>query len=58
MTEKLNAYFLKTVKVSRIRRGQHQELETMLNEEAYLLAQYIRGEREVWKPRVAIPQRV
>jgi CRISPR-associated protein Cas1 len=49
----LNQYFQKTVKVSRIRIGESQEIETLINEEALLLAKYLRNETTTWKPRIA-----
>jgi CRISPR-associated protein Cas1 len=55
MTKRLQTYFMKIVRVPRIRKGERQELETLVNEEAYILAQYLRGERENWVPRVALP---
>jgi CRISPR/Cas system-associated endonuclease Cas1 len=48
----LNQYFQKTVKVSRIRMGESQEIETLINEEALLLAKYLRNEIKTWKPRI------
>lgn len=50
--KRINAYFLSKVKVSRIRRGGHQEIETLINEEAMLFAMYLRGERSTWVPRL------
>jgi hypothetical protein len=35
-------------------RGEKQELETLINEEAMLLAKYLRNERDTWSPRVAV----
>jgi len=32
-----------------------QELETLINEEAMLIAKYLRNERKRWIPRIAIP---
>ena len=55
MTNKLQDYFRRMVKVPRIRRGQRQELETLIDEEARLLGMYLRSERETWAPRIAIP---
>jgi CRISPR-associated endonuclease Cas1 len=55
LTEKLFDYFRKIVRVPRIMRGEHQELETLINEEAMLLGKCLRNERETWIPRVAIP---
>jgi hypothetical protein len=33
--------------------GDQQEIETMINEEALLLATFLRNERQLWKPRIA-----
>ena len=55
LVNKLNKYFTKKVKIPRMKRGEVQELETLINEEALLLAKYLRGERESWSPRLAIP---
>jgi CRISPR-associated protein Cas1 len=55
LVNKLHGYFTEKVRVPRIRRGDNQELETLINEEACLLGKYLRGERESWIPRVAIP---
>ena len=33
-------------------RGERQSVETLINEEALLLAKYLRGENETWIPRV------
>jgi len=49
----LEQYFQSKVRVPRIRMGVNQELETMINEEALLLAMFLRNERESWKPRIA-----
>jgi len=35
-----------------IYRKERQTIETLINEEAYLLAKYLRGERKAWKPRL------
>ena len=52
-TNKLNDYFLSKVSIPRIKVGSRQEIETLINEEALLLAKYLRGERSVWIPRIA-----
>jgi len=36
-------------------KGEKQELETLINEEALLFAKYLRNERTEWKPRIIIP---
>lgn len=52
--KKLNAYLESTVEIPRIKVGKRQKLETLIDEEAMLLAKYLRNERENWVPRVAI----
>jgi CRISPR/Cas system-associated endonuclease Cas1 len=49
----LNDFFESKVETKRIRNGEHQTLETLINEEAYLFAKYLRGEIRSWAPRVA-----
>lgn len=55
LTNKLHDYFTLKVKIPRIKRGEKQELETLINEEAMLIGKYLRSEREKWIPRIAIP---
>jgi CRISPR-associated protein Cas1 len=55
LTDELQDYFKQIVKVPRIKVGKQQELETLINEEAMLLAKYLRSEHETWIPRIAIP---
>jgi CRISPR-associated protein Cas1 len=50
---KLNKHFTSIVEVPRMRVGERQEIETLINEEAFLLARYIRGEKTNWIPRIA-----
>jgi CRISPR-associated protein Cas1 len=52
LLNKLNKYFERTVAVKRIRNGEHQTLETLINEEALLFAKYLRGEIKSWNPRI------
>jgi len=51
--KKLNAYFESTVEIPRIKVGKRQKLETLIDEEALLLAKYLRDERKSWNPRIA-----
>jgi len=51
--KKLNAHFQSKVEIPRIRKGEHQEIETLINEEALLFAAYLRGEKPAWRPRIA-----
>jgi len=53
LIKKLNNHFTSIVKVPRIRVGSRQEIETLINEEAFLFAKYLRGERPTWIPRIA-----
>jgi CRISP-associated protein Cas1 len=49
----LNKHFTSYVNVSRIKVGAKQEIETLINEEAFLFAKYLRGEKPTWVPRIA-----
>jgi hypothetical protein len=51
----MHKYFEVEVEIPRIRIGKKQTIETLINEEALLLAKYLRSERETWIPRIAIP---
>jgi len=52
-TEKLGALFQSMVEIPRIKIGKRQEIESLINEEALLLAKYLRGEKAHWEPRIA-----
>ncbi len=52
LMKKLNLYFESKVEIPRIKHGQRQSLETLINEEALLFAKYLRHERETWIPRL------
>jgi hypothetical protein len=52
LVKDLNKYFQSKVDVSRVRMGKHQEIETLINEEALLFAQYLRNEKQSWVPRI------
>jgi len=41
---KLNKYFESKVEIPRIRAGKRQTIETLINEEALLLAKFLRNE--------------
>jgi hypothetical protein len=36
-----------------MRIGERQEIETLISEEAFLFAKYLRGEKMHWEPRIA-----
>jgi hypothetical protein len=50
---RLTRYFEIRITIPRIRRGEHQEIETLINEEAFLFAKYLRDEKLTWIPRIA-----
>jgi CRISPR/Cas system-associated endonuclease Cas1 len=46
----VNSYFRAKVSIPRIRRGEKQEIETLINEEALLFAKCLRNEKAEWVP--------
>ena len=52
LTRKLHEFFKRNVNIRRIKRGEKQEIETLINEEAMLLGKYLREERKEWIPRI------
>jgi CRISPR-associated protein Cas1 len=52
LMQDLNDYFERKVDIARIKHGQKQEIESLICEEAGLLAKYLRGETSQWLPRV------
>jgi CRISPR-associated protein Cas1 len=50
--KRLHGCFDVKVDIPRIRHGSKQTVETLINEEALLFAQYLRNERQIWEPRV------
>jgi CRISPR-associated endonuclease Cas1 len=52
LADALNRLFDCKVEVPRIRHGKRQTLDTLICEEALLLAKYLRGERNGWVPRL------
>jgi len=55
LTQKLNDYFERKVEIPRIKHGSKQTIETLISEEALLLAKHLRNELPTWKLRLAIP---
>ena len=53
----LNHYFQSKVAIPRIRMGDKQEIETLISEEAFLFAKYLREEKKDWLPRIGITKR-
>ncbi|MEM1507521.1 MAG: CRISPR-associated endonuclease Cas1 [Candidatus Bathyarchaeia archaeon] len=50
----LNRLFQTKVNIPRIKHGNKQTIETLMNEEAYLLAKHLRNETSSWKPRIVV----
>jgi CRISPR/Cas system-associated endonuclease Cas1 len=50
--EALNQYFQSKIDIPRVRMGKTQEIETLVNEEAWLFASYLRNEESIWRPRI------
>ncbi len=48
----LDKLFSSYVEIPRIRHGKRQEFETLISEEALLLAKYLRHEKKEWVPRL------
>jgi CRISPR/Cas system-associated endonuclease Cas1 len=52
----LDEYLQTKISLPRIRMGNRQEIETLINEEAMLLGMYLRNEKKDWIPRIGITQ--
>ena len=52
LADGLNHLFNKIVEIPRIKHGKRQTIETLINEEALLLAKFLRNERKDWNPRM------
>jgi hypothetical protein len=46
--------FNREVEIPRMKYGKRQTLDTLINEEALLLAKFLRDERKTWAPRIAV----
>jgi CRISPR-associated protein Cas1 len=53
-TARLNDYFETTVEIPRMKVGERQTIETLINEEALLFAKHLRNEIGIWSPRIAL----
>jgi CRISPR-associated protein Cas1 len=52
LTREFHDYFRRMVDIPRVKHGNRQEIESLINEEALLLAKYLRNERKDWTPRI------
>ena len=53
LMKQLNAFFEVIVEVPRIRIGGRHIIETLINEEVLVFAEYLRSEKKEWMPRIA-----
>jgi len=53
LAEGMNQFFEREVEVHGIRHGSKQTINTLIIEEALLLAKYLRNEKHPWIPRIA-----
>jgi CRISPR-associated protein Cas1 len=53
MMRELERFFESRVEIPLIRHGNKQRIETLINEEALLLAKYLRDEQNIWAPRIS-----
>jgi len=53
MMKSLNAFFETMLDIPRVKHGSKQAVETLINEDASMLARYLRNEKKNWIPRIA-----
>jgi hypothetical protein len=54
LADDLSGLFNRKVEIPRIKHGKKQTLDTLISEEALLLAKFLRNERKEWNPRIAV----
>ena len=54
LRRQLDRFFESYIKVPRMRVGKKQIIETLINEEALLLAKFLRNEHNPWVPQVGV----
>ena len=52
LADGLNGIFESEVEIPRVNHGSKQTVDTLITEEALLLAKYLRNERKDWNPRI------
>ena len=58
MTRKLDKLFELKVKIPLMRHGKSQRIETLINEEALLLAKYLRDEKKTYRSKHRLGRRI
>jgi len=56
LLKKLELYFESLIDIPRIKVGKRQSIETLIDEEAFLLAKFLRSKTNSWQPRIVIMQ--
>jgi hypothetical protein len=51
LMKQLDKFFESYIEIPRMKVGKKQTVETLINEEALLLAKFLRDEIDVWNPR-------
>lgn len=54
LMKKLDGFFESMINVPRIKFGKKQSIESLIEEESYLFARYLRNEASHWAPRSLI----
>jgi len=52
LADGLSSLFDREVEIPRMKYGKKQTFDTLVSEEAFLLARFLRSERETWIPRI------
>jgi hypothetical protein len=52
MMRELDEFFLSRIEIPAMRQGKSQAIETLISEDALLLAKYLRCEMSDWEPRI------
>jgi hypothetical protein len=52
LADDLNGFFNHEIEIPRIKQGNKQTLNSLINEEAFLLARFLRNEKREWIPRI------
>ena len=54
MMKRLDEFLMMRVEIPAMRHGSSQAIETLISEEALILAKYLRNERKTWVPRLVL----
>lgn len=54
LMRELSVFFERTVEIPRMKIGSKQTIETLIGEEALILAKFLGNEQKMWSPRITI----